>query len=119
VALSKAEAAEALGCSVDCLEERVLPELRVVRRGRRVFTVIAELQRWLDANGARVLDVRFAQWHLTAMAAAGRRILPPPWAALLATRSSRSRMRAYHARRGLAHARAREGACYESLGFPS
>ena len=56
MALSKAEAAEALGCSVDFLEERVLPELRVVRRGRRVFTVIAELQRWLDANGARVLE---------------------------------------------------------------
>src|SRR2546421_411081 len=56
LALSKAEAAEAFGCSVDFLEERVLPELRVVRRGRRVFIVIAELQRWLDANGARVLE---------------------------------------------------------------
>jgi hypothetical protein len=56
LALSKAEAAEAIGCSVDFLEEHVLRELRVVRRGRRVFVAVAELKRWLDVNGARVLE---------------------------------------------------------------
>jgi hypothetical protein len=35
LALSKCEAADALGVSVDFLEEHVMHELRVVRRGRR------------------------------------------------------------------------------------
>jgi hypothetical protein len=58
LALSKAEAAEALGCSVDFLEEHVLPELRVVRRGRRVFVAVAELERWLDRSSALTLEGR-------------------------------------------------------------
>lgn len=55
LALSKAEAAESLGCSVDYLEQHVLPDLRVVRRGRRVFIALAELERWLDRSSSRVL----------------------------------------------------------------
>ena len=55
LALSKLEAAEALGCSVDFLEEHVVPELRVVRRGRRVFVAVAELERWLDRSAALTL----------------------------------------------------------------
>lgn len=47
LALSKAEAASALGVSVDYLEAHVLPELRVVRRGRRRLIAVAELERWL------------------------------------------------------------------------
>ena len=47
LALSKAEAAAALGVSVDFLEAHVLPELRVVRRGRRRLIAVAELERWL------------------------------------------------------------------------
>jgi hypothetical protein len=58
LALSKAEAAAALGCSVDFLEEHVLPELRVVRRGRRVFIAVAELERWLDRSAALTLEGR-------------------------------------------------------------
>jgi hypothetical protein len=58
LALSKAEAAEALGCSVDFLEEHVLPELRVVRRGRRVFVAVAELERWLERSAALTLEGR-------------------------------------------------------------
>jgi hypothetical protein len=58
LALSKAEAAESLGCSVDFLDEHVLPELRVVRRGRRVFIAIAELQRWLEREAALTLEGR-------------------------------------------------------------
>ncbi len=35
LALSKTEAADALGVSIDFLEQHVLHELRIVRRGRR------------------------------------------------------------------------------------
>jgi hypothetical protein len=56
LALTRAEAAEALGVSVDFLDEHVLPELRVVRRGRRRLIAVKELQRWLDENAARALD---------------------------------------------------------------
>ena len=56
LALSKLEAAQALGVSVDYLEEHVLPELPVVRRGRRVFVAVAELERWLDRSAALTLD---------------------------------------------------------------
>jgi hypothetical protein len=58
LALSKAEAAARLGCSVDFLEQHVLPELRVVRRGRRVFVAVAELERWLDRSAALTLGER-------------------------------------------------------------
>ena len=50
LALSKAEAAEALGVSPDFFEEHILPELVVKRRGRRVLVPVAALQDWLDAG---------------------------------------------------------------------
>lgn len=56
LALSKAEAAEALGVSVDFLERHVLDELRVVRRGRRRLIPMRALEAWLDRNAARALD---------------------------------------------------------------
>jgi hypothetical protein len=56
LAMTKPEAAEALSMSVDSLERYVMPELRVVRRGRLVLIAVAELQRWLEANAARVLE---------------------------------------------------------------
>lgn len=55
LALTKAEAAEAIGVSVDFLEQHVMPELRIVRRGRRRVIPIAELERWLDASAALTL----------------------------------------------------------------
>lgn len=58
LALSKAEAAEALGCSVDFFDEHVLSELRVIRRGRRVFVAVAELERWLERSAALTLGDR-------------------------------------------------------------
>jgi hypothetical protein len=57
LALSKAEAAEAIGCSVDFLEEHVMPDLRLVRRGRKVLVPIRELEKWLDRSAARTLEV--------------------------------------------------------------
>jgi len=58
LALSKLEAADALGVSVDFLEEHVMHELRIVRRGRRRLIPVRELERWLDDNAALVLEVR-------------------------------------------------------------
>ena len=58
LALSKAETSEAIGCSVDFLEAHVLADLRVVRRGRRVFIPVAELERWLAREAAFTLGDR-------------------------------------------------------------
>jgi hypothetical protein len=58
LALTKAEAAECFGVSVDFLEQHVLPELRIVRRGRRRLIPVRELERWLDENAVRPLDPR-------------------------------------------------------------
>jgi hypothetical protein len=55
LALSKTEAAEAIGCSVDFLEEHVWPELKIIRRGRLCFVAVAELERWLTAEAQRTL----------------------------------------------------------------
>jgi excisionase family DNA binding protein len=57
LALSLDEAAAALGCSRDYFDEHIRPELRVVRRGRRVLVSTVELSRWLDSASARALEV--------------------------------------------------------------
>ncbi len=46
----------ALGVSVDFLEDHVMHELRIVRRGRRRLIPVRELERWLEENSMRVLD---------------------------------------------------------------
>lgn len=56
LALSPDEAAAALGVSRDFFDEHVLPELRVVRRGRRRLVPVSELERWLEASAALTLD---------------------------------------------------------------
>jgi hypothetical protein len=55
LALSKADAARALSVSIDSLEREVLPELRVVRIGRRVIVPVAELERYLEDHAARLV----------------------------------------------------------------
>jgi excisionase family DNA binding protein len=57
LALSPREAADCLGCSRDFFDEHVLPELRVVRKGRKVLISIQELERWLTREGALTLEV--------------------------------------------------------------
>ena len=56
IALTKPEAARALGVSVDHLERHILPELRVIRSGngrRRLVLIPArELERWADEHAA-------------------------------------------------------------------
>lgn len=56
LALSPDEAAAAVGVSRDFFDEHILPELRVVRRGRRRLVPIRELERWLSDEGARPLE---------------------------------------------------------------
>lgn len=55
LALSKSEAARALGVSVDFLEQHVMHELRIVRRGRRRLIPVGEITRWMESNAHRTL----------------------------------------------------------------
>jgi excisionase family DNA binding protein len=57
LAVSPDEAAAILGVSRDYLDEHVIGELRVVRRGRRILIALAELERWLDRAAARATVV--------------------------------------------------------------
>src|SRR5207245_11802433 len=52
LALSPGEAADVLGVSRDYFDEHILPELRIIRRGRRILIPLAELERWLDRSAA-------------------------------------------------------------------
>lgn len=56
LALTRAEAALSLGVSIDYLDEHVLPELRIIRRGRRKLIPTVELERWLRANATLALE---------------------------------------------------------------
>jgi hypothetical protein len=53
LALTKADVAEALGVSVDFVEDHVWSELRLVRRGRKTFVSVRELEAWLERSAAR------------------------------------------------------------------
>src|SRR3954470_21236966 len=55
LALTKCEAAEALGVSVDFFEDHIMCELRIVRRGRRRLIPVTELVRWLESSADRAL----------------------------------------------------------------
>jgi excisionase family DNA binding protein len=55
LAYSPDEAAAALGISRDLFDERVLPELRVSRVGRRRLVALKELERWLERSSAILL----------------------------------------------------------------
>jgi excisionase family DNA binding protein len=56
LALSLDEAAASLGVSRDYFDQHVRPELRVVRRGRRILVAAAELARWLEVSSAKALE---------------------------------------------------------------
>lgn len=56
VALTRAEAAAALGMSLDSFERYVQPEIRVIRRGRMRLIPCSELDRWAAENATFVLD---------------------------------------------------------------
>ena len=50
VALTPPEAAESLGCSAEFFREHVDRELRWIRRGRKRFVPVVELERCAEAN---------------------------------------------------------------------
>ncbi len=56
LALSTDEASAALGVSKDYFDTHVRPELKVVRRGRKILIPANELERWLERSASRVLD---------------------------------------------------------------
>lgn len=45
-------AAEVLGCSKRFFREQVLPELAVIRRGRRVLIPHTSLEQWVEQHAA-------------------------------------------------------------------
>ena len=50
------EAARVLGVSDDHFSRHIAPELRWVRRGAVKLVSLRELERWLEASAARVLE---------------------------------------------------------------
>jgi hypothetical protein len=50
VAVSRANAAAALGVSLSFFEAEIQPELRLVRRKSKVLVPVAELERWATEN---------------------------------------------------------------------
>jgi excisionase family DNA binding protein len=55
IALTPAEAAAALGVGPDFFDQRIRPELRVIRRGSKRLIPVAELERWADESSEWVL----------------------------------------------------------------
>lgn len=56
LALTRQEAAEALGVGLTTFKEKIAPELRVVRQGKVRLYPVRELESWLEANAEKVLD---------------------------------------------------------------
>ena len=62
LALSIEEAAEALSISRDSFERHIMPQLRVVRVGRRLLIPIRELEQWLEHDAAEPLLAELARF---------------------------------------------------------
>lgn len=60
IALTPAEAAAALGVGETFFNAEVRPELRLVRRGRKVLVPVAELQRWAAESAELTYEPRKA-----------------------------------------------------------
>lgn len=56
ITLTKREAADSLGMSVDSFERYVQPEVRVIRRGTLRLIPVKDLERWASENAAMVLE---------------------------------------------------------------
>ena len=55
VALTREEAAAALGMSLDSFERHVQPDLRLIRRGKLRLVPVSELVRWADGAAERTV----------------------------------------------------------------
>ena len=56
LALTRAEAADALGISVDHFERHIQPDLRLIRSGRLVLVPLADLEKWIAENAITTLE---------------------------------------------------------------
>jgi hypothetical protein len=56
--LTRREAAASLGISINHFERRVQPELKVVISGQLILIPIAELERWVQRNARRLVEIR-------------------------------------------------------------
>ncbi len=52
LALTRQEAAAAIGLGLTKFEEQVQPDLKVIRVGTKVLIQITELERWLEKNAS-------------------------------------------------------------------
>lgn len=55
IALTPTEAAASLGCGLTYFEQMIAPDLRMIRRGRKRFIPVAELERWAMDNAEKTL----------------------------------------------------------------
>jgi excisionase family DNA binding protein len=55
LAVGPEDAAEMLGMSRDTFDRIVKPEIRFVKRGRKVLVPVRELEAWLDRNATVAL----------------------------------------------------------------
>lgn len=55
VAVTKADAAAALGMSTDSFERYVMAEVRCIRKGSLRLFPVSELQRWATENAERLI----------------------------------------------------------------
>jgi excisionase family DNA binding protein len=55
ITLTREEAAESLGISVDSFERYVQPHVRIIRRGKLRLVPVAELKRWADEEASYAL----------------------------------------------------------------
>jgi hypothetical protein len=55
LALTREEAAAALGMSLDSFERHVQPTIRLVRLGRMRLVPIREIERWLEGHAERTV----------------------------------------------------------------
>ena len=56
IALTREEAAAAVGMSLTAFEQYVQPELRLIRRGRLRLVPVVELERWADEAAERTVE---------------------------------------------------------------
>jgi excisionase family DNA binding protein len=58
ILVTKAEAAELLGMSVDSFERYVQPYIRAIRKGRLIRFRVSDLERWAEENAGQALVER-------------------------------------------------------------
>jgi hypothetical protein len=55
IALTRREAAAALGVGLTTFKQQVQPQLRIVRRGKVRLIPVGELERWVEENAERAV----------------------------------------------------------------